>query len=153
MTLLNYFISYTSNIFKIDLTNSCKEAMLMQRVILGNTGIEVSKLCIGTGTLGWGGGSNQTRKLGLNGLADLLVYAYEQGIAFIDTADQYGSHPHIREALKRIPREKVVITTKTTARNAKRMKSDLDRFRKELGTDYLDIVLLHCMRNKGVNEH
>lgn len=123
----------------------------MQRVLLGNTGIEVSKLCIGTGTLGWGGGSNQTRKLGLKGLADLLVYAYEQGITFIDTADQYGSHPHIREALKRIPREKVVITTKTTARNANQMKSDLDRFRKELGTDYLDIVLLHCMMDKSWN--
>ncbi|MCX7594677.1 MAG: aldo/keto reductase [Fischerella sp.] len=120
----------------------------MQRVLLGNTGIEVSKLCIGTGTNAWGHTSRQTRNLGLHGLADLLVYAYEQGITFIDSADSYGTHPHIREALKRIPREKVVITTKTGAKNPNQMKSDLNRFRKELGTDYLDIVLLHCMMDK-----
>jgi aryl-alcohol dehydrogenase-like predicted oxidoreductase len=91
----------------------------MQRVMLGRTGIEVSLLGIGTGTRSWSKTSSQTRNLGLVGLADLLVYAYEQGITFIDTADQYGSHPHIRKALERIPREQVVITTKTIARNAK----------------------------------
>lgn len=123
----------------------------MQRVLLGNTGIEVSQLCIGTGTSGWGGSSNQTRKLGFQGLADLLVYAYERGITLIDTADQYGSHPHIREAFKRIPRDQIVIATKTVARTANQMKSDLDRFRQELGTDYLDIVLLHCMMNQNWN--
>ncbi|MDJ0590128.1 MAG: aldo/keto reductase [Pleurocapsa sp. MO_226.B13] len=123
----------------------------MQRVVLGHTGIEVSKLCFGTGTKAWSNSSNQTRQLGLQGLADLLVYAYEKEITFIDTADKYGSHPHVREALKRIPREKIVITTKTVAQSTNQIKSDLDRFRQELGTDYLDIVLLHCMMDKQWN--
>lgn len=116
----------------------------MRQVILGDTGIQVSRLCIGTGTNGWGGRSNQT-SLGLKGLANLLRFAYEQGINFWDSADQYGSHPHIREALKTLDRQSVVITTKTVAQTAEQMRSDLDRFRQELNTDYLDIVLLHCM--------
>ncbi|MDJ0705472.1 MAG: aldo/keto reductase [Leptolyngbyaceae cyanobacterium MO_188.B28] len=123
----------------------------MQRVFLGKTGIEVSKLCLGTGTVGGNHTSRQTRSLGLKGLADLIVYAYEKGITFIDTADAYGSHPHIREALRRIPREHVAIATKTVAKTANQMKADLDRFRQELGVDYLDIVLLHCMMNPDWN--
>jgi 1-deoxyxylulose-5-phosphate synthase len=114
-------------------------------VTLGKTGIKVSRLAMGTGTNGYNHRSDQTRGLGINGLADLLSAAYDQGINFWDSADQYGSHPHLKEALKRIPREKVVILTKTHASAADEMQEDLDRFRKEIGTDYLDIVLLHMM--------
>ena len=119
------------------------------KVKLGTTGIEVSRMAIGTGTNGWGKNSNQTRQLGLKGLSDMLQAAYEQGFIFWDSADQYGSHPHLKEALKRVPREKVVILTKTHATSEKEMNEDLDRFRKELGTDYLDIVLLHCMTDSN----
>lgn len=115
------------------------------KITLGNTGIVTSRMAIGTGTNGWNKRSNQTRQLGVKGLSDLLVAGYEQGFVFWDSADQYGTHPHLREALKRVPREKVVILTKTHATTEKEMRQDLDRFRKELGTDYLDIVLLHCM--------
>lgn len=121
----------------------------MRRVLLGKTGIEVSQLCIGTGTRGWSGESDQTRKLGIKGLADLLVYAFERGITFIDSADDYGSHPHVREASKRIGRENLIITTKTCAKDAQTMRRELDRFRCELGTDYLDVVLLHCLMDQG----
>ena len=129
------------------------------RVILGNTGIEVSRMAMGTGSSGWNGSSNQTRNLGIKGLSDLLRNSYDNGITFFETADQYGSHPHIRETLKKIPRDKVVILTKTVANTADEMKDDLDRFRKELGTDYIDILLLHFLRagdwnvqKKGVME-
>ena len=129
------------------------------RVILGNTGIEVSRMAMGTGSSGWNGSSNQTRNLGIKGLSDLLRNSYDNGITFFESADQYGSHPHIREALKKIPRDKVVILTKTVANTADEMKEDLDRFRKELGTDYIDILLLHFLRagdwnvqKKGVME-
>jgi predicted aldo/keto reductase-like oxidoreductase len=71
--------------------------------------------------------------------------AYDQGVTFWDSADQYGSHPHLRAALKGVKREKVTILTKTHASTEAEMRADLDRFRKELGTDYFDIVLLHCM--------
>ena len=129
------------------------------RVTLGNTGIEVSRMAMGTGSSGWNGSSNQTRNLGIKGLSDLLRNSYDNGITFSESADQYGSHPHIREALKKIPRDKVVILTKTVANSADEMKEDLDRFRKELGTDYIDILLLHFLRagdwnvqKKGVME-
>jgi predicted aldo/keto reductase-like oxidoreductase len=81
----------------------------------------------------------------VKGLGDLLHAGFDQGVNFWDTADQYGSHPHIREGLKRVPREKVVLLTKTHASTAAEMKADLDRFRRELNTDYIDIMLLHCM--------
>lgn len=119
------------------------------KVKLGNTGIEVSRMAIGTGTNGWGKNSNQTRQLGIKGLADMLQAGYDQGFIFWDSADQYGTHPHLKEALKRVPREKVVILTKTHATSEKEMNEDLDRFRSELGTDYLDIVLLHCMTDSN----
>ena len=112
---------------------------------LGNTGIKVSRLAMGTGTHGVNKSSNQTRKLGVKGLGELLHAAFDQGIFFWDSADQYGTHPHLKEGLKYVPREKVVILTKTHATTEEEMKADLDRFRQEIGTDYLDIVLLHFM--------
>jgi aryl-alcohol dehydrogenase-like predicted oxidoreductase len=111
-------------------------------ITLGKSGIKASRLAMGTGTHGGDGTSNQTR-LG-NGLADLFKSAYDQGINFWDSADSYGSHANLKEALKTIPRDKVVILTKTEAFSADEMKADLDRFRKEIGTDYIDILLLHC---------
>src|SRR5580700_6483780 len=115
------------------------------RVKLGPRGVELSRLAMGTGTDGVGGSSNQTRKLGMVGLANLFAAAYDQGVTFWDSADQYGTHPHVKEALKRAKRERVTILTKTHASTEKEMRADLDRFRSELGTDYIDILLLHCM--------
>lgn len=115
------------------------------RIKLGPRGVEVSRLAMGTGTDGVGGSSNQTRKLGLKGLAELFDAAYDQGVTFWDSADQYGTHPHVKEALKRVKRERVTILTKTHASTENEMRADLDRFRRELGTDYIDILLLHCM--------
>jgi len=113
-------------------------------VTLGRTGIQTTRLACGTGTIGFNHSSNQA-KLGIQGLADLLWAGYDQGLRFIECADSYGTHPHVAEALKRIPREKVIILTKSWKRDAKGVREDLDRFRKELGTDHLDIVLMHCL--------
>jgi aryl-alcohol dehydrogenase-like predicted oxidoreductase len=115
-------------------------------VHLGPDKIKLSRLAMGTGTHGSRGSSNQTRQLGLQGLADLYWYGYDNGIVFWDSADQYGSHPHLKEALKRIPRDKVAILTKTHAKTEPEMRADLDRFRRELNTDYIDILLLHAVR-------
>jgi 1-deoxyxylulose-5-phosphate synthase len=113
-------------------------------VTLGNTGIKTSRLAMGTGTVGSGHHSNQTA-LGVAGLAALLLNGYEQGLRFFDAADAYGSHPHVAEALKHVPRDKVTVLTKTWSRDAASARADLDRFRKELGTDYLDVCLMHCV--------
>ena len=117
---------------------------MLEPVALGLTGLNVSPLCFGTGTQGWNHRSNQS-DLGVDRLADLLQYGHERGITFWDTADQYGTHPHIAEALRRVKREEVTITSKTVSRDAAGVSNDVDRFLVELDTDYIDIVLLHCM--------
>jgi aryl-alcohol dehydrogenase-like predicted oxidoreductase len=114
-------------------------------VTLGRTGIKVSRLAQGTGTNGVNKSSDQTRGLGIAGVAELLRAGVDQGVNFWDLADQYGSHPHAHEALKTVKRDKVVILSKTHASTEQEMRDDLDRFRKEIGTDMIDIVLLHCM--------
>lgn len=113
-------------------------------VTLGQTGIQTSRLAMGTGTVGVGHHSHQTA-LGMDGLPRLLLNGYDNGLRFFDAADSYGSHPHVAEALKHVDRTKVTVLTKSWARTAPEMRADLDRFRKELGTDHLDIVLMHCL--------
>jgi aryl-alcohol dehydrogenase-like predicted oxidoreductase len=113
-------------------------------VTLGGTGIKTSRLAMGTGTVGSGHHSHQTA-LGIQGLSDLLLNGYDHGLRFFDSADSYGSHPHVAEALKHVQRDKVTVLTKSWARDADGMRADLDRFRKELRTDYLDICLMHCV--------
>ena len=113
-------------------------------VTLGNTGIKTSRLAMGTGTVGSGHHSHQTA-LGVKGLSDLLLNGYDKGLRFFDAADSYGSHPHVAAALKQVPRDKVTVLTKTFSRDAASARADLDRFRRELGTDYLDICLIHCV--------
>jgi aryl-alcohol dehydrogenase-like predicted oxidoreductase len=114
-------------------------------ITLGPRKIQLSRLAMGTGTHGGNGSSNQTRKLGYQGVAELFRAAYDQGVNFWDSADQYGSHTYLREALKTVPRDKVVILTKTNSATAQTVKADIDRFRKEIGVDYIDILLMHKM--------
>jgi 1-deoxyxylulose-5-phosphate synthase len=113
-------------------------------VTLGSTDIRTSRLAMGTGTVGTGHHSHQTA-LGIKGLSDLLLNGYDHGLRFFDAADSYGSHLHVAEALKHVQRDKVTVLTKTWARDAATARADLDRFRRELGTDYLDICLMHCL--------
>jgi aryl-alcohol dehydrogenase-like predicted oxidoreductase len=113
-------------------------------VTLGGTGIKTSRLAMGTGTVGTGHHSHQTA-LGIKGLSDLLLNGYDHGLRFFDSADSYGSHPHVAEALKHVPRDKVTVLTKTWARDPKEARADLDRFRRELGTDHIDVCLMHCL--------
>ena len=116
-------------------------------VTLSRVGLRVTRLAQGTGTSGVGKSSNQIRALGERGLADLLVAGVDNGVHFWDLADQYGSHPHARLALKTVKRDQVAILTKTHASSEAEMRADLDRFRQEIGTDFLDIVLLHNMQS------
>lgn len=132
---------------RFPLAAAATQKLATDRVLLGPMKVPVTRLAMGTGTNGYGGSSNQTRRLGVRGVADLLQAACDQGVLFWDSADQYGSHPHLKEALKRVPREKVAILTKTHASTEKEARADLDRFRREIGTDYLDILLLHDMED------
>lgn len=129
-------------------------------VTLGPRKIKLSRLAMGTGTNGGGGSSNQTKKLGVEGLARLLEAAVDNGVNFWDSADQYGTHAYLKAGLARVKRDKVVILSKTHASTEAEMKADIDRFRRELNSDYIDILLLHCMmdgnwpeRKKGAMEY
>ncbi len=125
---------------------------IIDKVKLGNTGLMVPRVALGTGSGGWKNESNQTR-LGTKKFVELAQHAYDRGIKFFDTADMYGSHEYVREALKVIPRDKVTILTKVMVYDqegwykVEPFQTSLDRFRKEVGTDYFDIFLLHCMMN------
>lgn len=114
------------------------------QVVLGRTGVRTSLLGLGTGSVGVQHSSNQV-KLGEEKFKKLVRYAFDKGITYFDTADQYGSHIYLRAALKGLPREKLFIQTKTRATTAEMAKADIERFRQELGTEYLDTLLMHCM--------
>jgi predicted aldo/keto reductase-like oxidoreductase len=121
----------------------------LQMIALGITGIQTTFLGMGTGFSGGNRSSNITRA----GVAESLIrQAYEKGIRFFDCADSYGTHPFVATALKGFPREKYTIFTKIWVGQGgvpepERPGADIviDRFRKELNTDYIDLVQIHCM--------
>jgi predicted aldo/keto reductase-like oxidoreductase len=110
-------------------------------VTLGKTDIQTSVLGIGTGTRG----GREQRDLGKDGFVRLAREAFDRGVRYIDTADMYKMHQTVGAALKELPRDKVFVQTKTTAKNAEKAKADIDRFRRELGIETLDTLLIHCM--------
>lgn len=121
-----------------------------ERFTLGKTGIKVSRLCLGTGMKGGKRQSNQTR-LGKEKFTQLIRGAYDRGIRVYDMADLYGTHPYVVPALKGIARDKYVLVSKIWFRPGgipENERPDADvvvqRFLKEIGTDYIDLVLLHC---------
>src|SRR5438309_1631936 len=114
------------------------------QVTLGRTGLKLSLIGMGTGSVGVRHSSNQV-KLGHDKFVNLVRYAFDKGITYFDAADQYGSHIYLRDALKGLPRQQLFIQTKTRATTAEMAKADIDRLREELGVDYLDTLLMHCM--------
>jgi aryl-alcohol dehydrogenase-like predicted oxidoreductase len=129
---------------------------LVDRVKLGESGLNVSRIAMGTGTLTRNRLSNQTRG-GMDNFVKFAHYAYERGIRFYDTADSYGSMPFVGEAIKTLPRENLTLLSKVwtqpdDAENLASVSEIIDRFRKELGVDYIDILLLHCMTRGDWNK-
>jgi len=114
-------------------------------VTLGKSKIQTTILGIGTGTVG----GQQQRDLGQEGFIRLARHAYDRGIRYIDTADMYQMHPFIRAALRQLPREELFIQTKTRAQDAQKAEEDIERFRREMGIDHLDTLLMHCMQKSS----
>jgi len=108
----------------------------MRKVALGATGINVSRLCVGTDYSDIYGGSSGAR---------ILLRGAELGVNFWDTSESYGSYPAIREALKELRRRDIVIATKSYSREVRGVKRDLEDALKEMDTDYVDIFLLHAV--------
>lgn len=121
------------------------------KVALGATGLTVPLMAMGSGSSGWNNASNQTR-LGMEQFVRLARNAYDRGMKFFEMAESYGSHPFFGEAMKGLPREELTLLTKiarTDGISVSETRSKIDSYRKELGTDYIDIILLHCMTSGG----
>jgi aryl-alcohol dehydrogenase-like predicted oxidoreductase len=113
-------------------------------VPLGNTGVKVTRLAFGTGTHG----GRVQRNLGQAEFTKLVRHAYDRGIRFFESADNYeGMHEMLAEALKGIPRENYRLMTKFKWREAEKPFETIDRFRRELNSDYFDILLMHNVKS------
>lgn len=125
----------------------------LQKISLGKTGIKTTLLGMGTGFNGYNRSSAITRA----GTAEEVIrHAYESGIRFFDCADNYGTHPFVTKALKGVSRDSYTLSSKIWVApggipEPERPGADIviDRFRKELGTDYIDIIQMHCMTSAG----
>jgi aryl-alcohol dehydrogenase-like predicted oxidoreductase len=122
-----------------------------QIVRLGKSGVETSLVGIGTGVHA-GNRTSFLTKQDRDYSIGVLRHSYDRGIRFFDCADSYGTHPLVAEALKKMDREKITLCSKIWVRpggipEPERLDADVvvDRFRKELDTDYLDMVQIHCM--------
>ncbi|HYT61222.1 MAG TPA: aldo/keto reductase [Haliangiales bacterium] len=124
--------------FDLQPASAARKRTALDQVTLGKTGIRLSRLGIGTGS----NSGEVQRALGREGFNRLVRHAYDQGITYIDTAESYKTHDWIRDAIKGLPREKLFIQTKISGAPEKPGEV-IDRFRKELNTDYIDSLLCH----------
>lgn len=129
---------------------------VIDKVKLGKTGISIARAGLGTGTIGYNNGSNQTR-IGMDNFVKMARHAYDRGMTYFDMAESYGSHTYVGNAIKELPRENITLCTKiwTHPNGSDKIEpvdKTLDRYRKDLGTDYIDILLMHCLTEKNWSE-
>src|SRR5215470_14062337 len=107
-------------------------------VTLGRSGVKVSRLAFGTGTI-----SGQVqRDLGQEGFTRLVRHAYDSGIRFFETSESYGEmHRMLGVALKGLPRDSYQLMSKVTTSNAVDPRQKFDELRTLANTDYFDIML------------
>ena len=103
---------------------------------MGNSGLKVSRLCFGTLTM-----SPLQRNMAPEEGAKLLIHAYEKGVRFLDTADLYGTYPHIRHALKECP--DYIISSKAYCYDEKTAREALERCYRGLGREHVHLFMLH----------
>lgn len=108
----------------------------METRTLGRSGLKVSRLCFGTLTM-----SPLQRNMPPEEGARLLIHAYERGVRFLDTADLYGTYPHIRLALREAP--DYVVSTKGYVWDEPTAAAALERAFRGIGRDYIDLFMLH----------
>ncbi|MDZ7638059.1 MAG: aldo/keto reductase [Bryobacterales bacterium] len=112
-------------------------------VTLGKSGVKVTRLAFGTGTFG----GRVQRELGQAEFTKIVRHAYDRGIRFFESADAYNEmHEMLAVALKGIPRDSYRLMTKMRLSEKDPVPATLDRFRRELNSEYFDITLLHCVR-------
>ena len=109
-------------------------------VMLGKSGVKVTRLALGTGTRG----GQVQRDLGQDQFTRLVRYAYDRGIRFFETAESYGEmHRMLGVALQGIPRDSYRLMSKVTTREGIDPQQKIDELRKLAETEYFDVMLLH----------
>ena len=112
-------------------------------VELGNSGVKVTRLAFGTGTFS----GRVQRELGQTEFTRLVRHAYDRGVRFFETAESYTGMPEMLGiALNGIPRDSYQLMTKYTFKGTEPSQVKIDRFRKQLNSEYFDMLLLHCVR-------
>jgi len=109
-------------------------------VTLGKSGVKVTRLAFGTGTMS----GRVQRELGQDQFTNLVRHAYDRGIRFFETAESYGDmHRMLGIALKGVPRDSYRLMSKVTTRDGVNPQEKIDELRKLAQTDYFDVLLLH----------
>ena len=112
----------------------------VDQMTLGQTGIKLSRLGMGTGSES----GKVLLALGREKFNSLVKYAYDQGITYLDCAQAYRTFDWIGGAIKGLPREKLFIQSKVPGQ-PEDVLAAIDHHRKVFDTDYIDSMLIHCM--------
>jgi len=113
-------------------------------VTLGDSGVKVTRLAFGTGTFS----GRVQRDLGQADFTALVRHAYDRGVRFFETADSYHGMPQmLAAALKGVPRDSYRLMTKYNTAEMENPQATIRRLCSDLGTDHVDIMLLHCVRS------
>lgn len=119
-------------------------AKATDQVVLGRSGVSVTRLAFGTGTHS---GAVQ-RNLGQEGFTRLVRHAYDRGIRFFETADSYDQmHTMLGVALRGLPRESYQLMSKIDTSRGVDPQEHFDDLRRQARTEYFDIMLLHVQRS------
>jgi aryl-alcohol dehydrogenase-like predicted oxidoreductase len=109
-------------------------------VTLGRSGVKVTRLALGTGTMG----GRVQQELGQEQFTRLVRHAYDRGIRFFETAESYGDMPRmLGVALAGLPRDSYRLMTKVSTHNGVDPLQKIDELRKLSRTDYFDVLLMH----------
>ncbi len=123
---------------------SATKAAASDWVTLGKSDVRVTRLAFGTGTHS----GAQQRHLGQDEFTRLVRYAYDNGIRFFETADAYHQMPEmLAVALKGLPRDSYRLMTKYDVHHSEDPMEGVERLVAALGTDHVDIMLMHCVRS------
>ena len=123
----------------------------LQKITLGKSGLQTTLLGFGCGVSASNRTAFLTRQDHGKSVATLR-HAYDRGVRMFDNADSYGTHGIMAEALKGMDREALMLSSKIWTRGGGIPEPErpdanvvVERFRKELNTDYIDLVQIHCM--------
>ena len=112
-------------------------------VTLGKSNVKVTRLALGTGTMN----GRAQRELGQEQFTRLVRYAYDHGVRFFETSETYTGMPEMLGiALEGLPRDSYRLMTKYSTPATGDPAPKIDQFRRQLNTEHIDILLLHCLR-------